>query len=606
MIRKVLTTLEEVQNWFSPLKSAYAFDWETTGLNYLKMEPVGISFCDGEKACYIDLEDKNADILNYLCNIFNSSSTLFIAHNAKFDINCCFKFCNSIPKNIFCTFMAAFVLDENRTSYKLKVIIQEDLHIPASMVQKWETVDSLGHDTEEWYEYCFNDSIWAYGLYQLYSYGLKKQNLEYLFYEIEMPFIPVLSYMERTGVLVDKERLQTMQDDLEKQISATEVELLELLGLEPDVEFDLFGNATTTLPINFNSPQQMTKAFEDLGVEVPLNKKKKKSLDKKLLDPLENKYPVVKKYLEYKSLQKLLSGYVLPAWKLMDEDGRVRSSFGMAVTGRLTCSKPNRQNMPRPPKDKPELNFRSVNCAEEGKVLLAPDYSGQELRLLGVVTNDAVIIDAFDRNLDLHLLTANNCFNLNLSTKQLTNGTKEFEEAKEKYAEERYKAKNGANFPIIYGTTAYGVSWRQGVDLREAQRWIDNFFNLYPNVKKAMEETRKELESRGWVCTLYGRRRRFPTYKRESPFKKEAMLRQAFNFKIQGSAADQIKIAMAKIYQRGISIILMVHDEVVCEVPEKDAERIGKEIQTIMEECVSFRIKFKVDYKIASNYGELK
>jgi DNA polymerase-1 len=603
MNKTVITTKEELTEWFTSIPKVLSFDWETSSLSYLKMEPIGISFCDGERACYVGNMEK--EILEFLGTSVFSQRCLFIGHNLKFDCNCCFKFTGCVPIYLFDTFAAAFLLNENRDSYKLKNLVQIDLHVPAKEVMYWEEAETFAKDSQEWYRYCFNDSIWAYGLYLLYAPQLRKENLEYLFYEIEMSFVPVLAYMERTGVSVDKDKLLDLQNHLEKKLIEIEDELLFLCGKKATEQLT-FSGVERKLPINFNSSIQVIRVLEGFGLEIPINKKKKKSIDKKLIAPLQGKHPFLDLYLEYKSLEKLYTSYVLPTWDWIDEDGRIRPSFGSARTGRLTCSTPNLQNLPRVSKKHPELNYRAIMQASEGCSLLAPDYSGQELRLLGIVTNDSVILNAFKEGLDLHLLTANRCFNLNLSKQQLTEGHKEFDEAKEKYYEQRYKAKNGANFPIIYGTTAHGVSWRQGVSIGEAQRWIDSFFELYPDVRRAMELTKTELQERGFVTTLFGRRRRFPQYKSLSKYEKEKCLRQAFNFKVQGSAADQVKIAMSKIYQAGYSILLMVHDEVIVEHPSTQAEEAGKDIQKIMEKAVSFQIPFQVEYKIAQNYGSLK
>ena len=606
MDRSILRTVDEVSAWFQPKPKTLAFDWETTGLNYLQMDAVGISFCDGKRVCYVDLtQDNRGNLLVVLADCFSNPDGLYIAHSLKFDLKCCHKFCGITPKNLFDTYVAAMVLDENRETYKLKVLVQTDLHVPAKEVAKWQEAAAAGYGSDVWYNYCFNDSIWAFGLYQLYAPQLKKQDLEYLFYQVEMPFVPVLAYMERTGVSIDKPKLLQLQQSLEARITGLEDEMLALCKLKPTVQLT-FGGSERKLPINFNSQKQMIRLLEGFGLQVPINKAKKKSIDKKLIDPLRGKHPFVDLYLEYKMLTKLHSSYVLPAWELIDADGRIRPSFGSARTGRLTCSHPNLQNLPRPSKKYPELNYRSIMKAVEGCSLLAPDYSGQELRLLGVVADDKVIQNAFLEGLDLHLLTANECFSLNLSTEQMTEDTPEFKKAKDKYAEQRYKAKNGANFPIIYGTTAHGVSWRQGVSVEEAQRWIDSFFRLYPDVRRAMDDTERELQERGFVTTLFGRRRRFPGFQYLNPREKASALRQAFNFKVQGSAADQVKIAMSKIFTAGYSVVLMVHDEVVIEIATEDAEVAGEKIKSLMENAVSFCIPFKVEYKIASNYGSLK
>lgn len=602
MEKSILKTVDDIQKWFSPIPSVISMDWETTGLKYLQMEPVGVSFCDGERACYV--ENMEQPVLLFLSQVFRNGR--FIAHNAKFDLNCCVKFLGVVPTDIFDTYTAAFLLDENRDSYKLKDLAQIDLGVPAKQILKWQEAESFGYKSDQWYEYCFNDSIWAFQLYRLYAPKLKKEKLDYLFYQVEMPFIPVLAYMERTGILVDKPRLLELQQHLEKKLIELEDQMLGLCHKTPVVQLGMFGNDERLLPINFNSSQQIMKVLEGFGLTIPKNREGKKSLDKKLIAPLKGKHPFLDLYLEYKTLTKLLNSYVLPAWSLIEEDGRIRPSFGNAKTGRLTCHKPSFQNLPRVSKKHPELNYRSIVRAMDGCSLLALDYSGQELRLLGIVAKDPVIIGAFLKGLDLHLLTANRCFNLNLTDRQMTEGTSEFEKAKKTYEEQRYKAKNGANFPIIYGTTAYGVSWRQGVSVKEAKRWIDSFFELYPNVKSAMDDTKRELQEKGFVTTLFGRRRRFPGYELLNEKEKARCLRQAFNCKVQGTAADQVKIAMAKIHQTGYSIILAVHDEVLIEHPSEHAQEAGKAVQELMENAVSFCIPFKVDFKIAENYGKQK
>lgn len=254
----------------------------------------------------------------------------------------------------------------------------------------------------------------------------------------------------------------------------------------------------------------------------------------------------------------------------------------------------------QPLKNKPTI--------EENKmVFIKCDYSGQELRVLAEVSQDRKMIDAFKNNLDLHLLTANHIFNLGLSSENMCTTHSSYEENKSKYANKRHKAKNGVNFPIIYGKTERSLAKDFNISVQEAQRWMDTFFELYPDVKKAIALTRREVERQGYVTTLMGRRRRFPNYHQSNQWEQERMIRQAFNFKIQGFSADMMKIAAIKVSsilsKYNSKIVLSVHDELVYECPEDKAKELAGKIKEIMEDCVCLSIPIVVDVSIISNYG---
>lgn len=241
-------------------------------------------------------------------------------------------------------------------------------------------------------------------------------------------------------------------------------------------------------------------------------------------------------------------------------------------------------------------------------VFVKADYSGQELRVLAEVSKDANMIAAFNKNYDLHLFTANRVFNLRLDDKAFINGTSEHEESCQKFKEKRHQAKNGINFPTVYGAYAKRIGNDNGVSTKEAQRWLDEFDKLYPGVKAAIKETKKELYKNGYVTTLMGRRRRFPYYRDVNQFEKGRMERQAFNFKIQGFSADMMKTAASKIigilpkYQA--KFVLTVHDELVWELPEKYAEDFSYEVKYIMEHCVCLSVPIVVDVSIVNSYGD--
>lgn len=255
----------------------------------------------------------------------------------------------------------------------------------------------------------------------------------------------------------------------------------------------------------------------------------------------------------------------------------------------------------QPEKNKPKI--------EGGKnVFVKCDYAGQELRVLAEVSKDANMVAAFNKNYDLHLFTANRVFDLKLDDKCFINDTKEHTEACRKFKEKRHQAKNGVNFPTVYGAYAKRIAADNGVSVEEAQRWLDEFDKLYPGVKAAIQRTRKELREQQYVTTLMGRKRRFPYYNSSSKFDKGGMERQAFNFKIQGFSADMMKTAAAKV-QRILSdfeakIVLTVHDELVYELPNKYAEEFSCMVKYIMENCVCLSVPIIVDVSIVNSYGD--
>lgn len=606
MKRKVLTKLHEVQDWFRDRKEVLAFDFETTGLHYLTMEPVGISFCDGERVCYIDLWENGEkdEICKFICDAFQFGT--FIAHNFSFDLKCCKKFFGqrfNLKSNnsIFDTYIAAFLLDENRYSHSLKVLAEEDLGIPGKDILKWEQAENCGRHSKEFYNYAMNDSIWAYRLYQLYRPQLEEQGLWYVFSRVEMPFVPVVAEMEINGVLVDKSKLMDLQNRVQTKLLTLEDEMFASVGKKIDEQLLFGGEVERLYPINLKSSKQLLKLLKKHGVYVPYVQGKQ-SLDKHALEKLKGKHPFIDKLLEYRMFRKLYDSYIIPAWSQIDDDGRIRPNFGIVKTGRTNCRSPNLQQLPKV-RDK-TFNYRSIFTSDEGSCLVGADYSGQELRGLGEISQDANIIRAFDNNIDLHLLTANSIFDLGLEDEDMVETSAGFEATKKKYDSERYKAKNGANFPIIYGSTFHGVSFRMGVSKEEAKKWIDGFFKLYPDVKKAMDETRKELREKGYVTTLFGRRRRFPLYNESCSYDKARMVRQAFNFKIQGLAADQVKIAAAKALKMGLRVILIIHDEIVTE--SKNPVYDSKILEDCMVNAISLSIPFKVEIKSGNNYAEIK
>lgn len=612
-MNQVLKTPNDVSDWFYGYErpDILSFDWETTGLRYLQMEPVGISFYDGKDACYIDLwENPNTNqILKCLELVFEDG--LFIAHNAKFDLKCCQKFLGKYPKNVFCTMIASFLLDENKKSHSLKNLAQSELWVPPSKVKAWSVAAESGYHSEIFYQYCFNDSIWAYELYKKYKPQLSAEELDHVFYNIEMPFIPVAADMEINGVLVDQEALKDLDFRVQNKLIELEDRMLESVGLSVQQQAHLFSKEVDRiLPVNFNSSDQLVKIIEErcgLPIKERSEKKKKKSVTKETLQRLKGQHKFIDYLIDYKAFRKLFDAYIKPAWEWIDEDGRLRPNFGIVKTGRTSCSQPNLQQLPNL-KKYPDYSYRRIFKTND--TLVGGDYSGQELRVLAETTQDEQLLTAFNNNWDLHLFTARSIFRLPISEEALVNDTPEHKEMEKKYWSERYKGKNGANFPIVYGTSKWGIAHRMNVSAEEAQGWIDGFFKLYPSVQTSMRETNQEVKNQEYVTTLMGRRRRFPDFsilpeyaKGKKPSKSRCF-RQAFNFKIQGFSADQIKIAARKCWERGLKILMLIHDELVIET--KNPEKDGKILKDCMENAVSLSVPFVVEVKSGKRYSEIK
>jgi len=321
---------------------------------------------------------------------------------------------------------------------------------------------------------------------------------------------------------------------------------------------------------------------------------------------LAGQHPFIDLMQEYKKYVKLMTAFIVPVNEFIDFDGRIRPNFHntVAKTGRLSCSRPNLQQLPRR-EEESAINYRDCFVAPKGKKLIVADFSGQELRMLAEVSKDRRLIDAFKNNYDLHLVTANKLFNLDLGTEALTEGSEKHRESRTQYSEERYKAKNGANFPIIYGSTAWGISRTLGISEEEAQGYIDGFFELYPDVKKKIKETQKIVRSQKWVRNKTGRKRRFEGYVTKR------VLRQAFNFLIQGISADHTKAAAVVARElcsyepkAEAKVILLVHDELVLEVNEDYAEALVPFLKEKMEQAYKIVVPLPVSIKIGQTYGK--
>lgn len=396
-----------------------------------------------------------------------------------------------------------------------------------------------------------------------------------LYENIEKKLAKVLASMEILGFGTDKEILEELKADLDKQIAEITEEIYDLAGSE----------------FNINSPKQLGEVlFKDL--ELPVIKKTKTgcSTDAKVLDKLRDKHPIIEKIERYREVYKLRSTYIEGLENSIDEDGRIRSTFrqNIASTGRLSSQEPNLQNLPI--KTDEGRAIRKAFKADKGKVLIDADYSQIELRILASLSDDKNMQDAFNNGIDIHSQTASEVFHTPLE---------------EVTKLQRSEAK-AVNFGIIYGISDYGLSQNLNIPRRRAKEYIDKYKKSYPQIKEYMDEVVKLAKKQGYIETLFKRRRYIPEISSRNFNVRSFGERVALNTPIQGTAADIIKIAMIDTYNKlkqarlDANIILQIHDEIIIESSEKDKEK-AKEI---LKECMENAANLKVDLLVDIGFGE--
>ena len=333
------------------------------------MDLVGFSFCNGESAIYVDMSDECGNFYTRKWIIESLKISIpkvtLVMHNASFDLKILL-WCGIEVKDIFCTLVGAQLLNENLPFHNLKYLAEHWLKVPPDQIRKWEEV-SADITSPEFTNYAINDAIWAYQLYELESKQLKKQNLEHLFYNVEMPFQFVLRDLEVNGIATDQEKLEEYKDECFKILISLESDMLRIFDKTHIVQRDLFGGQTMDSPINFGSTPQLVNCVEQLGLEIiertkpsktyPLGQK---SVDKHTLARLKGDHEFIDLLIRYRKLSNMYNNFIGKIESFIDDDGRVRPSYNMVRTGRLSCSKPNLQNQPNPKKEKLEFNYRKI------------------------------------------------------------------------------------------------------------------------------------------------------------------------------------------------------------------------------------------------------
>ncbi|MCX6989725.1 MAG: DNA polymerase I, partial [Chlamydiae bacterium] len=580
----LITLIENLKN-----EVEVCLDVETTGLDPMNdlLVGVGLGVKEGE-AFYIPC---NGDIpkekvLKALADLLSAPHTGFYGHNFKYDLHILLNEGLPLPKVGFDTILASYVLRPSTPRHNLDQLTLEKfgkVKVPIEdLIGKGKTqISMLEVPLDKICGYCCEDIDYTIRLKNLFTKELKTEALESVFYDIEIPLIPILLQMERAGIFVDETLLHHMSKDLAVKIQDIENAIYELAG-------ETF---------NLNSPKQLSVIlFEKLGLKAPKKTLTGFSTAADVLESLEDASPIVKKIIEYRTLEKLRSTYVdaLPLF-INKKTGRIHCTFNQSVTatGRLSCQDPNLQNIPVRSEEGKKIR-QAFKPQKPDWLFLSSDYSQIELRLLAHLSDDPALLYAFEKGEDIHAYTASLVFDVPLN---------------EVTPEMRYRAK-AVNFGILYGQQAYGLSQELSIDFKEASQFINTYFERYGKVKEYLENCKTTARTAGYAMTITGRKRPIPEINNKNPMIRNAAERLATNTPLQGTAADLIKIAMRQIQEKlnessiEALMILQIHDELVFEVHKDSVDELSALVKKIMENVFTLKVPLSVDISIGKNWGE--
>ncbi|WP_313717355.1 DNA polymerase I, partial [Kaistella carnis] len=528
-------------------QKAVSFDTETTSLDEMEAELIGLSFSyKNGLAYYIPLSEKREEVLETLeifRPFFEKEDVLKIGHNIKFDFKVLKQYGITVEGLLFDTMIAHYLLNPDGRhvmEYLSEMYLNyKPISLESLVGKKGKNQGNLRSvSLAEQTEYASEDADLAFRLYQVFSPQLKKENLEDLFFKVEIPLMKVLAKMELEGIALDKKWLEQESIDLENDLRQLEKTIFELSGEE----------------FNMNSPKQLGEVlFEKMQLD-PKAKKTKSgqyATSEDILQKLSSKHEIIKHILEYRTYQKLKSTYVdaLPL-QIDKNDHRVHTNFSQttAATGRLASVNPNLQNIPI--RTLRGQQIRGAFVANPGNKLIAADYSQIELRLIAAISEEENMIKAFQNGEDIHASTASKLFNIPLEEVTKT---------------QRSQAKT-VNFGILYGQGAFALAEQTGLSRKEAKEMIESYFETYPNLKKYMANQVVKAQEMGYVETILNRKRYLKDINSANFVVKAHAERNAVNAPIQGSAADVIKLAMIKIDEQltkqnlKTKMLLQVHD----------------------------------------------
>ena len=595
----LITSIERLEEWLDRLSSVsfFAIDTETTSVDYMSARLVGVSFAVGVgEAAYLPLahdyvgapEQVDFDkAIEALKPVLENESIAKVGQNLKYDLSVLASHGLTLKGKLYDTMMESYVLNSIATRHNMDALARHYLDISTTSFEDVAgkgasqlTFNQVPLDVAR--DYAAEDADVTYRLHQkLWPLIEREPKLLHIFRDVEMPLVRVLSKIERQGAFLDPDLLNRQSSELGRRIE----ELRDAAWSSAEEEF------------NLDSPKQLQEIFfEKQGL--PVLKKTpggKPSTAEPVLVDLARDYELPALILEYRGLAKLKSTYTdkLPR-DINADSGRVHTSYHQAVTatGRLSSSDPNLQNIPI--KNAQGRKVRAAFVAPEGKQILAADYSQIELRIMGHLSGDDGLLQAFSEGLDVHSFTASEVFNADIQS----------------VTEDQRRSAKAINFGLIYGMSAFGLAKQLDISRGLAQDYIDSYFSRYPKVLDYMEQTKEQASKLGYVETVFGRRLYLPEINAKQVMRRQAAERTAINAPMQGTAADIIKKAMLEVddwlarTNVDCQMIMQVHDELVFEVAEADIDEVECEVESLMSQAASLNVPLTVSVGRGDNWEE--
>ncbi|MFH1701544.1 MAG: DNA polymerase I [Candidatus Zixiibacteriota bacterium] len=596
---KLVKTISELKNIVEELstKKEIAFDTETDSVNALQANLVGISLAGkAGDAYYIPVShteqpEKNlklSEVVKILKPLLTDNKVQKIAHNFKYDWQVMIRHGITVSPVSFDSMLASYIINSSARGHNLDNLAFE--HFNYRMTPITDLIGSGKNqksfatvDPQTAAQYSGEDADYTYRLRGIFAHKIDELNLHHLYYDIELPLVSVLSRMEMNGIKIDLDFLKTLSNDMQAEIDRIARGIFEMTGYE----------------FNLNSTQQLSRILFD-ELKLPARRKTAKktgfSTDVRVLEELSALHPLPKAILEYRQYNKLKSTYVDAIPELVNpETGRIHTSFNQTITstGRLSSSDPNLQNIPIRTENGREIR-KAFIPGDKNSSLMVADYSQVELRILAHYSDDKGLIRAFKNGEDIHARTAAEVYGIPI----------------ENVNREQRRAAKTANFAVVYGVSAYGLSQQTELNLAESKEFIDTYFDRYPGIKTYMKKTLDFARENGYVTTLLDRRRYLPDINNKNFQIRQFAERTAINTPIQGTAADIIKLAMIKIDKAINSMkskmVLQVHDELVFDAPDDELEELKNIVQKQMSGAIKLEVPLDIDIGVGPNWLEAK
>jgi DNA polymerase-1 len=596
---KTVTSLAGLKDLVERLssKKEIAVDTETTSLNALEAELVGVSLSDAARVgYYVPLGHTGAqqtnlpfnDAVEEIKKLLENPKVQKIGQNIKYDLEILHRYDIDINPISFDTMLASYVLDPSSRQHSLSFLALKHLDYRMQPItdligsgKKQKSFATVPIDKATFYS--AEDADFTFRLRGVLAPLIHQYQLQKLYYEIELPLIKVLASMEEAGIRVDPDFLADLSKQMDKKLQSLEKEIYKSAGVK----------------FNINSTQQLSHVlFEKLNLPTKGKTAKKTgyATDVRVLEELAKIHEFPKLILDYRQLTKLKGTYIDAIPKLINpRTGRVHTSFNqtIAATGRLSSTDPNLQNIPVRTEEGREIR-KAFIPRDDDYILLVADYSQIELRVLAHYSEDKGLIEAFKRGEDIHARTAAEVFGVDI---------------KDIKPEMRRHAKT-ANFAVIYGVTAYGLSQQSELDVDQAKEFIDTYFERYPGIRQYIDTTKQFARDNGYVTTLFNRRRYIPEINDKNFTVRQFAERTAINTPIQGTAADMIKVAMIKIHEKMANMrstmVLQVHDELVFDVYKEELEDVRRIAKDCMEKAVKLKVPVVADLGVGENWLDAK